>query len=243
MLTLRRTVDVVTVLAALGLIGGLAYYKLEEQRKQEQVQKLTEDVTRFEQMIKLRAATKDVELNGRGWPVTIDPAWFGGDAPRNPLLTGDRPWVEVARPEDALQRDPLVRVALDERYAGFWYNPYQGIIRARVPLEINDKLTLDLYNLVNATTLPSIYNEWFGPTTAQTPPAEPTTETAAVPTDSGAPVESDVPQVDPNSEEALDPTRAPTPEPAAETPPSPAPAAPPPAEPVKPTGPPGKPKR
>lgn len=230
MLTLRRTVDVVTVLAAIGLIGGLAYYKLDEERKQEQVHKLTQDVTRFEQMIKLRAATKDVELNGRGWPATVDPGWFDGDPPRHTLLTGDRPWVEVAPPEDALLRDPLVRVALDERYAGFWYNPYQGIIRARVPLEINDKLTLELYNALNGTSLTNIYNEWLGPGTAEAPGAEPTAETASVPTEGGDPAEAGTPTPDPNSEESLDPTKGPVTAPPA------------PPTPQKPTVPPGKPK-
>lgn len=201
MLTLRRTVNVVTIVAAIGLVGGLGYYKVEEARHQAAIDALAGDVSRFEQMVKLRAATKDVELNGRGWPVTIDPAWFDGDPPRNRLLTGDRPWVEVAGPEDAHLRDPVVRVALDERFASFWYNPYQGIVRARVPLEINDKLTLELYNTVNGTALTTIYQDWsvsaHAPEEAPNPP-KPEMETTA-----------SVDPVDPNSEHALDPTKPP----------------------------------
>lgn len=212
MLTLRRTVNVVTVVAAIGLVGGLGFYKVEEARRQAAVDDLAGDVSRFEQMVKLRAATKDVELNGRGWPVTIDPAWFDGDPPRNRLLTGDRPWVEVARPEDAHLRDPVVRVALDERFASFWYNPYQGIVRARVPLEINDKLTLDLYNTVNGTALTTIYQDWSVPVHA--PAEEPNPPTPEP--DTTAAVEPD----DPNSESALDPTRAPDAPAGAATPPA-----------------------
>lgn len=211
MITLRRTVDFMTVLAAAGLLGGLGAFHLEETRFQERVVELTGHVRSFEQMIKLRAATKDVELNGRGWPVTIDPAWFGGDAPRNSLLTADRPWVEVAPPEDAGLSDPRIRIALDERYASFWYNPYQGIVRARVPLKINDSQMLAIYNQVNGTSVPSIYcavgDAEFaegatpppGPAPAVQSPAPPVLETTEpVLEEPAPPVAEEIPEPDPD---------------------------------------------
>ncbi len=223
MITLRRSVDFMTILAAAGLVGGLGAIHLEETRFQEQVIQLAEDVREFEQMIKLRAATKDVELNGRGWPVTIDPGWFNGQPPRNTLLSPDRPWVDVATPEDAGLVDPRIRIALDEQYASFWYNPYQGIVRARVPLRISDSLTLETYNAVNGTSLASIYRiaddsdesaatiptTPMAPATTGADPAEATTGTPTEPPAAPAPA-------DETSAEALDPTKSA--EPAAEEP-------------------------
>lgn len=211
MTTLRRTVDVVCILSAVGLLGGLGAWQLEQTQGKTDEQKLAVAVQDFDRVLKMRAATKDVELNGRGWPVTIDPSWFQDEAPRNPLVSPDRPWVEIAPPEDADLSHPHVRVTLDERFASFWYNPYQGIVRARVPLRINDELSLALYNQVNGTTLTSLY-EIKAPTKAAAAPAPVTTGT-------------EVPIVPPAfSEDEMDPTKPSTPPPQVQTPdPSPAP--------------------
>jgi hypothetical protein len=221
MITLRRAVDFMTILAAAGLVGGLGAIHLEETRFQEKVIQLAEDVREFEQMIKVRAATKDVELNGRGWPITIDPGWFNGQPPRNTLLSPDRPWVDVATPEDAGLVDPRIRIALDEQYASFWYNPYQGIVRARVPLRISDSLTLETYNAVNGTSLASIYriaDDSGDPVAAPTAPAT-TPTTVADPDEASTEPPTDTLEAVPKDEtssEALDPTKSA--EPAAEAP-------------------------
>jgi hypothetical protein len=48
-------------------------------------------------------------------------------------------------------------MAIDNSVASFWYNPYQGVIRARVPIVISDRKAL--YNSVNRTRLDSIYSK------------------------------------------------------------------------------------
>ena len=232
MTTLRRTVDVVCILSAIGLLGGLGAWQLEKTQVHTDEQQLAGAIQDFDRVLKLRAATKDVELNGRGWPVTIDPAWFQGDPPRNPLVTSERPWVEVAPPEDADLSHPHVRVALDERYASFWYNPYQGIVRARVPLRINDALSLQLYNDVNGSSLASLYE------TRQPPRLPPEQPPAQAPTAEKPPVEGEMP---PTGEapipefqpENMDPTKPapghtapPAPQPGSVPPPAPSPVAP-----------------
>lgn len=208
--TLRRTVDFVTVAAAVGLLGGLGYYQFDRSRMHTHEAQVSEDVRRFEQMLQLRAATKDVELNGRGWPLTIDPGWFGEAPPRNLLLSPDRPWVEVAQPEEAGLRDPVDRVALDDKLASFWYNPYQGVVRARVPLRINDEQTLALYNRVNATALDSIYSK------VRPEPIRAASQPADAPGESSPTVRTTVDATPPSPDddmtsEALDPTKEPSP--------------------------------
>lgn len=154
---MRRFVDLVAVLAAVGLIGGLLYLRSEQTREDRVAAQASQELRRFDLAIKLRAITGDGEqLNTRRWPMSVDAEWFD-TPPRNPLLSPDRPWVEVAPPDQAHLTDPPVRLAMDSSLASFWYNPYQGVIRARVPLAINDSRSLELYNRVNGTSLRDIY--------------------------------------------------------------------------------------
>jgi hypothetical protein len=155
--TLRSTVNVVSVLAAGGLIGFLAHSSSEKAREQQTIDSLAADVDRFRQVLAYRAAANQTEVNPRGWPVTVDPEWFNGDPPRNTLVSPDRPWVEVAPPSQAALSDPPMRMTVDGRLAAFWYNPYQGVVRARVPVSINDAKAISLYNAINGTHLDSIY--------------------------------------------------------------------------------------
>ena len=39
----------------------------------------------------------------------------------------------------------------------FWYNPYQGVIRTRIPPMISDQRSVELYNRLNRCSLPSIF--------------------------------------------------------------------------------------
>ncbi len=185
---MRRFIDVLALLAVLA-IGLLAVIVEQSRRTDDQlVADAGQAVRRFEREVRVRAATDDVIINGRGWPVTIDPGWFSGAPPENPLLTRDRPWVEVAAPSQAHLLHPDSPVAFDSNMASFWYNPYNGVIRARVPHALSDRQALDLYNRVNGTALVSIF--------APTP----------VPAKSPTAIAAD--QTQPESDEdSLDPTR------------------------------------
>jgi hypothetical protein len=121
--------------------------------------------------------------------VTVDASWFEGRAPENLLLSMDRPWVEIAPPEDADLQHPLVRLAVDESMAAFWYNPSQGIIRARVPVMATDDESVKLYNRINNCSLASIFQPEMPSKTAAPPPA-PATE--AVTPAAAAPAEPDL---------------------------------------------------
>jgi hypothetical protein len=46
--------------------------------------------------------------------------------------------------------------------AAFWYNPYQGILRARVPVMISDEESLSVYNRINSSSLTSIFPKGSG---------------------------------------------------------------------------------
>lgn len=154
---LRRAVDLSTFLAAITLLAVLGWHFSGQVRHDHEITSVRDGLRRFEQTLSMRAAAKDTAITARGWPTTIDSAWFGGDPPRNTLVTPERPWVEIAPPTEAHLRNPNVRIAGDWSTAGFWYNPYLGILRARVPYDISDERARNLYNLVNGTSVDSIY--------------------------------------------------------------------------------------
>jgi len=164
---MRRIVD---TLAVGSCVVAAALFAVQQTRSESARQLVTEtelDLDRFHAVLRLQAATPGVATNGRGWPTTIEPSWFSGDPPRNYLLTGDRPWVDVAPIEDAEREHPRDPVAVDadgDREASFWYNPYRGIIRARVAPRINDRQTLRLYNSLNGVALASLSPEHLGRT-------------------------------------------------------------------------------
>lgn len=159
---MRWFLDAIGLLTAVGLLLGVLAYQRAKERKEAVVERATCEVRRLGLEIKYRAASRIGVLNGRGWPVTVDPGWFGTDPPRNDLLAGARPWLEVATIDEAGLEHPPVRMAIREDMAAFWYNPYQGLVRARVPVLVSDADSLALYNRLNGCGLVSIFQQTGG---------------------------------------------------------------------------------
>lgn len=153
---MRMLVNSLVALCALAL-GGLLYLKSAgEADEAERAERAIQAIREVEQTLYYKAAVERVPTNSRGWPLTIDPAWFKTGLPRNPLLSNEHPWLEVASNAEAGLKNPTVRLAVSPALAGIWYNPYQGVVRARVPVQISDVKSTALYNLVNGTDLSSI---------------------------------------------------------------------------------------
>jgi len=169
---MRRIVDIAAVLLVVAVAAGVMYFRMERQRDEATERLVLADVQRFQQEVQRRAATgESTTNNARGWPITIEPEWFAGSPPQNPLLSSDRPWVEVAPTEQAYLLHPEVRIATDKSMAAFWYNPYQGIVRTRVPAMLNDDRALALYNRLNHCALSSIFQTEPAPRIVPTPGA------------------------------------------------------------------------
>lgn len=141
------------------LAAGAWLYIRQKDEEEARINEVRLAVTRLSREVRLRAAMGDAAVNGRGWPRTIDPDWFAGSVPRHNLLTGDRPWIEVAPPDQADLANPPIRVAVTKDLAAFWYNPGNGIVRARAPMTLSDKRATELYNEINGTTLASIFED------------------------------------------------------------------------------------
>ncbi len=154
---MRLLVDLVVLATLLAVVAGAVLHNRAVDRERAAVQDVRADLRRIEQAIRVKAATGATEVNGRGWPFSIDPDWFPEDPPQNRLLTPDRPWLEIAPPEYASLQHPTIRMAFDRSIAAFWYNPANGVIRARVPVTISDKRATELYNRINTVALTSIF--------------------------------------------------------------------------------------
>jgi hypothetical protein len=155
----RWLLDGVGVVAALVLITGAIFYFRTHQEKEALIDRAAAELRRVELEMKYRAAAKLPGLNEDGWPEVIEEGWFQGPSgvPRNPLVSPERPWVDLATREEADLDNPMVKMTADPRLAGFWYNPHLGVVRARVPVMVSDVESLELYNRVNGTRLASIF--------------------------------------------------------------------------------------
>lgn len=157
---MRWAIDSLVALMISGVVAGVVlYYRTTEQEEQNRAT-LRSDVTRFNKQVILQAALGRVEISVRGFPTTIDPEWFSvenGDLPENPLMDGTHPWLEIAGIAQADLTHPPVRVGTDSTSAKFWYNPYTGNVRARVPAGLSDAETLELYNYVNSCALTDLF--------------------------------------------------------------------------------------
>lgn len=149
--------EAVTVVMLTAILAGVLFVQWRSADREAEIDRLSADLRRMDLEIKYRAATGKAELNAFGWPARIDPHWFGEDVPRNTLLSGPRPWLEIAGVAEAPLVHPPIRMAVEDDDAGFWYNPARGIIRARVPVMVSDGEATLLYNRVNRTTLRSIF--------------------------------------------------------------------------------------
>lgn len=156
---MRFLLNILAALLICALVaGGVWQYRLQEDDRL-RLEEARSSVRQLQRTVTVQAGLGKAEVNGRGWPVTIDPTWFSGAPPWNALVTRQRPWVEVAPPEHADLVHPIVRMTINDDVAAFWYNPGNGIIRARVPVTVSDRQATELYNSVNGTVLRSIFEE------------------------------------------------------------------------------------
>ena len=154
---MRLIIDSLVLLMILGILAGAVLHFRTKQDTEYKIEQARREVQRFSSQIKLQTAMGISELTPRGFPVTVDPEWFGGDPPANPLLGRGHPWLEIARKSHRDLKHPVIKTASDHTIAQFWYNPFLGLLRARVPARSTDVATLKIYNRVNECRLPNLF--------------------------------------------------------------------------------------
>ncbi len=156
---MRLVIDTLVALMLAGLLGGILLHRQQDQAGEAQIEQVQAALRQIQQQVAFHAAMADTDLTGRGFPAQIDPEWFAGPVPENALATGNYPWIEIAGRGQADLLHPPVRVLLDESYAAFWYNPYQGVVRARVPADVSDDRAVQLYTQVNGARVDGVVDQ------------------------------------------------------------------------------------
>lgn len=157
---MRWAIDSLVAIMIAGIVAGVVLNMRQEDQHSVDKDVVRADVKRFQDQVTIQAAIGQVEMTDQGWPAIVHPEWFKADdggMPKNTLLGQQHPWLEIAGPGQADLVHPEDRVAADRRTAKYWYNPYTGTVRARVPSGISDAETLALYNYVNGCNLDSLF--------------------------------------------------------------------------------------
>jgi len=166
---MRLLVNSAVAILVAGLISGAWLLQKSEAVEETALMQVQSAVSQIKRELRLRAAMGQAEINGRGWPMTVDPGWFD-NPPRNVLISQRRPWVEVAPPEHAELLHPPIRIATDEDVAAFWYNPANGVVRARAPITLSDRRTTEIYNRINGAAISSIFERVMPPSDVRIAP-------------------------------------------------------------------------
>lgn len=154
---MRLFMDSMIALMLVALLAGVLWHNRSTQAVQQNRETAKDEVHRFQQQIFLQSALAKAPRNERGYPETVDPDWFGGYLPTNPLLEPGHPWLEVAGPDQRDLMHPPDRIAFNSGVAQFWYNPHTGCVRTRVPPAMSDDAAVELYNYINNSALAELF--------------------------------------------------------------------------------------
>ena len=154
---MRRIIDSLFAFVLVGVLVGVALHYQHKRRFEQDVSVTRAAVRRFQAQIMVQSALEKVPLSQRGYPLTIETRWFGNTLPSNLLLGPAYPWVEIASADQRNMTHPPRRMATDRKLAQFWYNPNNGVVRARVPDSVSDATALRLYNDINDTAVSRVY--------------------------------------------------------------------------------------
>jgi len=153
---MRLVIDSLVAVMLAGVLASIIVFNRKHDEQQLALEQTRQAIRQIEQQISLQITLERVEVNDNGFPRTVDPTWFQIEVPDNAMFDDARPWLEVAGPEDRDLEHPARLTAVDPSQATFWYNPYRGIVRARVPEGISDAATIRMYNAANGTSISSI---------------------------------------------------------------------------------------
>ena len=148
---MRIFIDILIALMIAGILAGAVVLHRTNQEKQQKIESTRVEVRRFQRQLMLKAAIAQTGISNESFPETVDPTWFGENFPMNYLLSEGHPWVEIAAKSERTLAHPIDPTANEMTDAQFWYNPYLGIVRARVPADLSDAKAVELYNTINET--------------------------------------------------------------------------------------------
>ncbi len=152
---MRVLIDSMIAVMLAGLIVGMMAYRHTSQRQQRHEQTVRASLSQMREQVSFHGAIEQGEQDEAVHPPQIQPRWFINGVPGNPLTSKDQPWMDIAPANDFADQPPDPIVTRPGQ-AAFWYNPNLGVVRARVPQRVSERLTLELYNQVNEISLSAL---------------------------------------------------------------------------------------
>lgn len=156
---MRLLVNLLIALMLLGILTGVMVHRGYQQQEQQQQDDARDDVRRLQREVMLQSTLRKVELGESGFPLTINPGWFEEGLPQNNLISQAHPWLEIAHEDHRHLQHPPVKIAAERNVARFWYNPYNGRVRARVPGAMSDAAALRTYNYINDSNVTTLFED------------------------------------------------------------------------------------
>jgi hypothetical protein len=148
---MRRLLDLIALGLVIVLLLGAVLFVNHQRRRAEAVEAARLSVERIQTEIDLIRALELRRTGERRVLSGVDPSWFDGTLPVNPMLGKRHRWMDVADEGEQLYlHPPRWWLAEEEGHeAMFWFNPRQGVVRARVPFEHSIQRTREIYIAVN----------------------------------------------------------------------------------------------
>lgn len=205
---MRLLIDSLIAVMLIGILAGVLLHHRAAQQHAQRLRLVHDALAQLHEQAVFHAALADRHGDDEadvvyrpGFPTRIDSAWFPGGIPRSALAGVAHPWIDTA-PHGDLSRHPPDPTLERSAQAGFWYNPALGIFRARVPRQITEKATLDLYNHLNGSSLTAlprddnparrpIAQEWANRVSHQSPAGVSQHGDSALPRITDAPTDGD----------------------------------------------------
>jgi len=150
---LRLLIDTLIAVMLVAVLAGILVYGQAERRELDRYQAVHNALAQLQEQAVYHCNANAASPADGGFPHELSPEWFSHKGlPRNIMLAGRQPWLDVAPAGDLNEHppDPIVRMP-DQ--AGFWYNPNLGVVRARVGWTGDIHAALELYNRLNGSSL------------------------------------------------------------------------------------------
>lgn len=150
---MRLVIDTLIAVMLVVVLGVLVLRQRGEQAMLDSVANVQQSIRAIESQALYRAALGEVDATPTGFAVSLEASWFD-NPPQNELVADHRIrlWSDSASIKDADRLHPR-RITAVGSDASFWYNPNRGVVRARVPDQMSQQATVDLYNLINGSSV------------------------------------------------------------------------------------------
>lgn len=149
---MRLFIDVVIAMALMSALVGILWQQRVQAHRLDRVHQLQQQLRSIESQALYHAAVGDAEAASSGFALRVEPSWFETGL-RHPLLDRSGPLRIETVPKERRDRFNPLRITTSDGRAAFWYNPYRGRVRARIPMQLSEDRTVKLYNMINGTSL------------------------------------------------------------------------------------------